>query len=64
MNEQKAQEILDQLAAKERSEYTVEKEDFEVFRKVLINRPDFKHFRGVAKRGGHVVYTYVDEARS
>ncbi|NCU17105.1 hypothetical protein [Pallidibacillus pasinlerensis] len=64
MDEQKAQEILDQLAAKQLPEYTVAKEDFEVFRNVLVRRPDFKHFRGVAKRGGNVLYRYLDEPRS
>ena len=64
MTDQESNKILDQLANKEISEYIVEKEDFEVFRSVLVHRSDFKHFRGVAKRGGRVLYTYLDDPRS
>lgn len=43
---------------------TIEKEYFLEFREVLILREDFKHFRGIAKQGGIVIYTYEKSARS
>jgi hypothetical protein len=43
---------------------TIEKENFLEFREVLILREDFKHFRGIAKQGGIVIYTYEKSARS
>lgn len=46
------------------SSITVEKENFLEFRKVLILREDFKHFKGIAKQGGLVIYTYESNARS
>jgi hypothetical protein len=29
-----------------------------------VKREDFRHFRGVAQRGGDVLYQYLEEARS
>ena len=43
---------------------TIQKENFLEFREVLIVREDFKHFRGIAKQGGIVIYTYEKSARS
>jgi hypothetical protein len=43
---------------------TIEKGRFLEFREVLIVREDFKHFRGIAKQGGIVIYTYEKSARS
>ena len=43
---------------------TIEKENFLEFREVLILREDYKHFRGIAKQGGIVIYTYEKSARS
>lgn len=37
---------------------TITKEEFLAFREILIARQDFKRFKGVAKQGGNVVYTY------
>jgi hypothetical protein len=64
MNEQLAEEILNKLRDGELSEYRVSKEDFMIFRKVLVQRKDFKHFRGIAQRGGEVVYQYMQNPRS
>jgi hypothetical protein len=64
MNEQLAAEILDKLKNGELSEYRVDKEEFMEFRKVLVAREDFKHFRGIAKHDGVVVYQYKETARS
>lgn len=64
MNEETATSLLDELAKGNRSEVFVDKNDFLDFQKVLVKRPDFKHFRGIAQRGGHVIYQYLEEARS
>ncbi|MED4403731.1 hypothetical protein [Metabacillus fastidiosus] len=64
MDEQTITEILDQLRNSELGTYEVSKEDFLEFRKVLIKRDDFKHFRGIAQQGGSVIYEYLQEARS
>ncbi|OCA85625.1 hypothetical protein A8F94_12145 [Bacillus sp. FJAT-27225] len=64
MNEKEINEILDQLRDGVLTEYYVTKEDFLPFRTVLVHRQDFKHFRGIAQRGGDVIYEYVSEARS
>lgn len=64
MDEQKIIEILDQLHNGAIQTYTVSKEEFLTFRKVLVKREDFKHFRGIAQQGGSVVYEYLQEPRS
>jgi len=55
---------LNELREGTRSSLTVEKQDFLSFREVLVQMEDFKHFKGVAKQGGILVYTYEQEARS
>lgn len=42
----------------------IQHKDFLVFRQELINQPDFKHFRGIARHGGHVDYEYMETPRS
>jgi len=64
METQEIEQILDQLANKEISEYKVSKEQFMDFRKLLIKRPDFKHFRGIAEHNADIIYQYTDTARS
>lgn len=64
MNQQLAEDILNQLQERKINEYHVKKEDFLIFQNVLVKRADFKHFRGEALRGGDIVFTYLDEARS
>lgn len=59
MNEQEALEIIDQLRNGQLPNYYVKKEDFMTFRKVLIEQEDFKNFRGIAQRGGDVIYEYI-----
>ncbi|ODG89726.1 MULTISPECIES: hypothetical protein [Bacillaceae] len=56
--------LIDQLVKGEISEISVTKDDFLAFRQIIVNRDDFKHFRGIAQHGGHVIYTYLEEARS
>lgn len=64
MNEESIQEVLNQLKVGGLSEYHVKKPDFLLFRSALVKREDFKHFRGIAGRGGDVVYQYLEEPRS
>jgi hypothetical protein len=64
MNEDFINEQLDHLKNGLISEYYVSKEDFLLFRTVLVKRPDFKHFRGIAQRAGAVVYQYKEVPRS
>lgn len=55
------EEMLEQLKNGEIPSLTIQKEDFLDFRKVLIERPDFKHFRGAAFHYGVTIYTYTEE---
>ena len=64
MTKEEIHEILEQLEKGEISEYHVTKEEFLSFRQELVNREDFKHFRGIAQRGGEVVYQYTENPRS
>lgn len=64
MDEKTINEIMNKLKDKEISEYYVKKEDFLTFRSVIVKREDFKHIRGIAQRGGDVIYRYSDVARS
>jgi len=56
--------MLDELKNGTRKDFTVDKNEFYAFREVLVKREDFKHFRGVAKQGGQVIYQYMEVARS
>ncbi|MDR4886893.1 hypothetical protein DZB84_04120 [Bacillus sp. HNG] len=64
MNEQFVNEILNKLRDGELSEYLVKNDQFLEFRKTLVKREDFKHFRGIAQHGGDVLYRYTEVARS
>ncbi|MBI0578293.1 hypothetical protein IEC97_13080 [Neobacillus cucumis] len=64
LNEDAVNEILERLKAGTLSEYYVKQDDFMVFRQVLVKRKDFKHFRGIAQRGGDVLYQYLQVPRS
>jgi hypothetical protein len=64
MKEEMITEILDQLRTGKLAEYYVTNNDFMEFRKVLVKREDFKHFRGIGQRGGDVLYQYLEEPRS
>lgn len=61
---EKYQRILDQLRNKEIESFEVNKNEFMEFREVLVKDEQFKHFRGEAKQGGNVVYTFVDIPRT
>ncbi|WP_141431365.1 hypothetical protein [Bacillus sp. 03113] len=64
MNEELITEILEKLKSGDLSEHLVLKENFLSFRKILVQREDFKHFRGAADRGGNILYQYTESARS
>lgn len=64
LDENLINERLDQLKNGVLNEYYVSKEEFLEFRKVIVKREDFKHFRGIAQRGGAVVYHYIEVPRS
>ncbi|MGG4489784.1 hypothetical protein [Metabacillus idriensis] len=64
MDNQLANEMLDSLKNGEIHEYHVPKDVFLPFRKVLVEREDFKHFRGIALQGGSVIYKYLQVPRS
>ncbi|NKE05481.1 MULTISPECIES: hypothetical protein [Mesobacillus] len=64
MDKDQAITMLESLKNREVEEIFVAKQDFMAFREFLVKRDDFKHFRGIAQRGGDVIFTYVEEARS
>ncbi|MEH6892150.1 abortive phage infection protein [Bacillus sp. JJ864] len=64
MDIQQVNMILDQLKNNEIQEYIITKEVFYTFREVLVEREDFKHFRGNAQHGGKIIYTYMEMPRS
>lgn len=64
MTDEHIAEMLDKLKNNELTEYYVSKEDFLSVRDVIVKREDFKHFRGIAQRGGAVIYQYLEVPRS
>ncbi|MGN7311470.1 hypothetical protein ACTHQ4_10230 [Alkalicoccobacillus gibsonii] len=58
MTDELTRQVLEQLKSGEVSEYRVEKEQFLAFQPVLHRHEEFKNFRGGAKHGGAIVYTY------
>ncbi|AWE06499.1 hypothetical protein DCE79_03475 [Lysinibacillus sp. 2017] len=56
--------LLDQLRNKEIESIFIKKEEFLQFREHLLKDEQFKNFRGEAKQGGDVVYTFLDVPRS
>lgn len=64
MEDEQIIQVLDQLKNGEIQEYYVTKENFLDFRRILVKREDFKHYQGIAHRGGNILYRYLDQARS
>jgi hypothetical protein len=64
MNEDFINEQFDNLKKGNLTQYFISQSDFLIVRKVLVTREDFKHFRGIAQRGGAVLYQYMDVPRS
>lgn len=50
--------MLESLRTGEETEAVVHKDDFLLFRSILMRQPDKNNFVGRAKKGGVVTYTY------
>lgn len=57
-------DILEQLKEGKIQQIEIQKEEFLAFRSILTSHKNFKNFRGEAKQGGNIVYTYLSEPRS
>lgn len=57
-------EMLNQLRNGEVTSISIKKDEFLQFRELLIKDVDFKNFRGDAKQGGDVVFTFLQTPRS
>jgi hypothetical protein len=64
LDKEQAIRMLESLKNREVEEIFVSKQDFMTFREFLVKREDFKQIRGIAQRGGDVIFTYMEEARS
>lgn len=64
MNKEEIQSLFDQLKNGDIDKLDVKKQDFMAFRSVLVERKDFKHFRGTAHIGGDLTYQYLKDPRS
>ena len=58
------QKMLDALRNGEIQSIRLTKENYLAFRTVLIQDPQFKQFRGEAKQGGDIIFTFLDKARA
>lgn len=56
--------MIEQLKNREINSIEIKKEEFLQFRAQLVKDEKFKHFRGEAKQGGNVIFTYLDTPRS
>ena len=56
--------ILDELRLGEIQSVIIKKEEFLQFREYLIKDEQFKNFRGEAKQGGDIVYTFSQNSRT
>ena len=56
--------LLDQLRNGEVEKVEVQKAEYLSFREVLVKDPQFKHFRGEAKQGGNVIFTFLEAPRT
>ncbi len=52
------EQIVEKLRSGELKHFLVTKEDFSLFREILVKQKDRENFRGEAKKGGEVIYTY------
>lgn len=58
------QKMIEQLKNGEVTSIEVEKGDFLDFREFLVKDEMFKQFRGIAKQGGNIEYTFLETPRS
>lgn len=56
--------MIEQLKNKEIASIEIQKGEFLQFREYLVKDEKFKHFRGEAKQGGNIVFTYLETPRS
>jgi hypothetical protein len=61
---EKYKDILDQLRNGEVQKVEVSKAEYLAFREVLVKDPQFKHFRGEAKQGGNIIFTFLKVPRT
>ncbi|SOB91878.1 hypothetical protein SAMN05880501_101401 [Ureibacillus xyleni] len=61
---EKYKNLIEQLKNGVIKNIEIPKEEFLQFREVLVRDEMFKHFRGEAKQGGNVVFTFLDNPRS
>ncbi|MGM9949795.1 MAG: hypothetical protein ACI33P_06695 [Lysinibacillus sp.] len=61
---EKYKQLLDQLRHGEVEKVEVSKAEYLAFREVLVKDPQFKHFRGEAKQGGNVMFTFLEQPRT
>ncbi|MCP3761824.1 hypothetical protein NLX67_05430 [Domibacillus sp. A3M-37] len=64
MTAEEAVECIENLRNGKTALVRIQQNDFLQFRQELIKQPDFKHFRGIAKHGGHAEYEYMKTPRS
>lgn len=57
-------DLIEKLKNGEIKQIEVDKKSFYELRELIVEREDFKHFRGIAKQSGIVVYEYLPEERS
>ncbi len=56
--------MLNQLSNGEVSSIEINKEEYLHFREILVKDTQFKHFRGEAKQGGNIVFTFLEVPRT
>ncbi|HWK24065.1 MAG TPA: hypothetical protein VNS08_13615 [Ureibacillus sp.] len=61
---EKYQKMIEQLKNGEVESIEIPKGEFLQFRGLLVKDEMFKHFRGEAKQGGDVVFTFLKVPRS
>ena len=61
---EKYKSMLDQLRNGEVNSIEINKVDYLQFREVLVQDPQFKHFRGEAKQGGNIKFTFLNVPRT
>lgn len=61
MDEKEALKIIEQLRDGSVDSHLINKDEFMVFRNVLISQLDRSKFIGIAQKGGQVIYQYENE---
>ena len=61
---EKYKSMLDQLRNGEVNRIEIKKAEYLQFREVLVKDAQFKHFRGEAKQGGDIIFTFLEVPRT